>query len=44
MVLQWFPREWGQRAWGLQQSSVVLDVKPAIEDVDAQIFLAFHCA
>jgi len=22
----------------------VLDVKPAFEDVDAQIFLAFHCA
>jgi hypothetical protein len=22
----------------------VLGVKPAIEDVDAQIFLAFHCA
>jgi hypothetical protein len=26
------------------QSSAVLGVKPAIEDVDAQIFLAFHCA
>ena len=26
------------------ESPAVLDVKPAIEDVDAQIFLAFHCA
>jgi len=26
------------------QSPAVLGVKPAFEDVDAQIFLAFHCA
>lgn len=26
------------------ESPIVLDVKPAVEDVDAQIFLAFHCA
>jgi hypothetical protein len=30
-----------QDAWG---TPAVLGVKPAIEDVDAQIFLAFHCA
>jgi hypothetical protein len=28
----------------MQAGSVVLGVKPAFEDVDAQIFLAFHCA
>jgi len=26
------------------QSPAVLGVKPAIKDVDAQVFLAFHCA
>jgi hypothetical protein len=26
------------------QSPAVLGVKPAFEDVDAQVFLAFHCA
>jgi hypothetical protein len=28
----------------LSQSPAVLGVKPAFEDVDAQFFLAFHCA
>ena len=55
MVSQWFPRKWNQHAWGFSclnwevqdvrpEPPAVLDVKPAIEDVDAQIFLAFHCA
>jgi len=55
MVSQWFPRKWSQHTYGLScqnwevldvrpKAVVVLDVKPAIEDVDAQIFLAFHCA
>jgi hypothetical protein len=28
----------------MQTGSVVLGVKLAIKDVDAQVFLAFHCA
>jgi hypothetical protein len=28
----------------VSQSPAVLGVKPAIKDVDAQVFLAFHCA
>jgi hypothetical protein len=28
----------------MEQSPAVLGVKPAVEDVYAQVFLAFHCA
>jgi hypothetical protein len=36
------PVKWCRHKQG--QSSAVLDVKQAIKDVDAQFFLAFHCA